>query len=144
MKKPLIHISIIYFLLIFSVPDLAAAQVGQTIEQQKKSTIYGLYQITYGAQERCKPFPKEALDIKTAIDQLWIKFPELLPLIDSSPYLSVSREFYKTRLADPNISSESDEQIRGECAYFKSLLVSMVNDAGGQQATKDMIETLKK
>lgn len=124
-------------------PTSAVAQANSNIERQKMHVVSRMYQATYGAQERCRPSKEASANLDKAVDQLRHAFPELLNLIDNSPYLLQAQEQFKTFLSNTAIKS-SDEKLAPMCNWFEYMLRQLVESKDGQQVAIDMIQTLKK
>jgi len=138
-----VFVAIAFAALIQGAPALAIAQASTNTERQKAHVVNRMYQATYGAQERCRPLKDASASLDKAIDQIRRAFPELLSLIENSPYLPQAREHFKTLLNDPTMRS-SDEALLQECRGIEYMLRQFVEAPAGQQAANEMIQTLKK
>jgi hypothetical protein len=120
----------------------ASAELSPTEDGKKMRIVSALYQATYGAQERCRLSNVASAGLEKSIDQLRRVYPELLALLDSSPYLTQVQEQFTTILRNaPEVSGGELEQ---ECEGIKFLLDQLVESSGGRAAASDMIATLKK
>lgn len=87
---------------------MAVAQAAAEVERQKAHVVSRLYQVTYGAEERCRP-QRGVIGLGKALDQFNSAFPELMRLIDGSPYLPPARDQFRKFLTDPSakVSNEA-------------------------------------
>ncbi|WP_292938431.1 hypothetical protein [Noviherbaspirillum sp.] len=135
--------AVVSVLLIQGAPTLAGAQMPSSFERQKMHVVSRMYQATYGASERCRPSKEASVSLDKAIDQIRKTFPELMTLIDNSPYLPQAREQFNAFASSTAARPTNDELVQ-ECSGMTNMLQQLVETPGGQQAANDMIQTLKK
>lgn len=129
------------FALLLQVP--AHADTQSDSERQKAHVVSRLFQVTYGAQQHCAASPEKSAAVTTAVDQFRATYPELLSLVDSSPYLPRFQENFKKFLADP-ARQASGEALVKECQSLEYMLRQLLDTPGGKQATDEYTQLLKK
>ena len=124
-------------------PTVALAQATTDVEREKAHVVSRLYQATYGAKERCRPSKEASLSLGKAINQFRLAFPELMRLVDHSPYLPPARDQFKKFLADPS-AKVSDEDLVQECQGLESLLLQFVDAPEAKDEMNKYVLLLKK
>jgi hypothetical protein len=117
---------------------LTTAQADQPIvdqERQKTHIVSRMYQATYGVQKQCN----QSASLNTAIEQVHHAYPELMRLIESSPYLPQAKAEFNS------LWSTSGEQAGiKECQEIENMLRQLLDVShGGRQAVNDMVQALK-
>ncbi len=106
-------------------------------EQYMAHTVTRMYEATYGGQEKCKS-DKDALDrLNKTVDQFRHAYPELMSLIENSPYLPQAKEHLKLG-RDP--SGKYDLQA---CRETEAILRQLLIVPEGQRAANYMVQILK-
>lgn len=119
---------------------LSISHAGQPIadqERQKAHIVSRMYQATYGAQKQCINYKDEVAKLDKAIEQFRNAYPELMRLVDSSPYLPQAKEEFNATMRSPG-----DQLPVEECLYIGNMLQQWVDNPDGQNIANDMIETL--
>jgi hypothetical protein len=137
------HLAVVIAILIQAVSTVAVAQASADAERQKAHVVSRLYQATYGAEERCRPSKEASSSFSKAMDQFRSAFPELMRLIDGSPYLPPARDQFKKFLADPS-AKVSDDALIQECRGLEYMLRQFVEAPGGKEAVNEYLQLLKK
>src|SRR4051794_25255571 len=126
MHKYRLLLVVTFAILIQAASAGAIAQAPADTERQKAHVVSRLYQATYGAQERCHSSKEASLSLGKAMDQFRSSFPELIRLIDSSPYLPPAKDQFKKFLSDPS-AKVSDEALIQECRGLEYMLRQFVD-----------------
>jgi hypothetical protein len=136
-------LSIGFVFLIYSAPTMALAQGKPDVEPQKAKLVSRIYQATYGAQKRCSTSPEGAANLGKSVELFRSKFPELVRLVDSSPYFGPARDNFQKFLDDPS-TKVSDAALLQECQSVDHILHSLLDAPGGNEAVAEYIQLLKK
>jgi hypothetical protein len=134
---------VVSLVILQALPSIANAQMNTGVERQKVHMVSRMYQATYGAQERCRPSREASVKLDMAIEQFRNALPELMSLVDSSPYLPQAKEQFKVFLSKAP-APQNDQALVEECAGIADMLHQLADTPGGQKAADDMIQTLKK
>jgi hypothetical protein len=123
-----------------ALPFVASA--GNPDDAQTAKIFGRLYTVTFGAREYCEKAPAEAATAyKVQIDRFSREYPNLLALLQSSPYYEAARrdisDSVKARLAN-----ETPESLAADCNEFSYLLKSMIDDPAGRDAERGFEERL--
>lgn len=114
-----------------------AEQPNTEQERYKALTVSRMYEATYGGQVKCRS-DKDALDrLNKTVDQFRHTYPELMRLIESSPYLPQAKEKLKLN-GDPSGKYDLEE-----CRETENLLREMLIAPDGQQSANYMVQILK-
>ena len=101
-----------------------------------------LYELTFGASERCRIAPPESAQaFKSEFDRFSAKYPDLLPLLKSSPYYEPSRQQF-LRVIASMAPRDTPQSIATECTALTQLLRAMIDQPEGQKAMREYIEQL--
>jgi hypothetical protein len=104
--------------------------------------VLRLYELTFGASERCKTAPPEsAQEFKSEFDRFSAKYPDLLPPLKSSPYYEPSRQQFLQVMASM-APRDTPQSMATECKALTQLLRAMIDQPEGQKAMHEYIEQL--
>lgn len=139
------HYFLVIALTVFvqSASTVVFAQASADVEREKTLIVSRLYQSTYGAKERCRPSKEASLSLGKAIKRFRLAYPELMRLVDQSPYLPTARDQFKQFLADPS-AKISDEELVQECQGLESMLLQFVDTPGAKDEMNKFVLLLKK
>jgi hypothetical protein len=133
----------VFVLFVHTAPTKALAQSTPDTERQKAHLVSRLYQATYGAQKRCSASPEGATSIEKSLEIFRSKFPELIRLLDGSPYFGPARDNFQKFLDDPS-TKVGDSALLLECQSLEYILRSLIDAPGGNEAVAEYIQLLKK
>lgn len=120
----------------FTLLTTAQADQPATDEARQKAHIVSrLYQATYGAQEQCSSHKDVAANLDKTIDQFRRAYPELMRLVESSPYLPQAKEGFKAIWNGSRMSPQ-------ECRETANILRQFLDAPNGQQEANRMIQIL--
>jgi hypothetical protein len=137
------HLAVVLAMFFQAAPAVAVAQSTVDVERQKAHVVSRLYQATYGAELRCRPSKEASSSFSKAMDQFRSAFPELMRLIDGSPYLPPAREQFNKFLADPS-AKVSDEALIEECRGLEYMLRLFIEAPGGKDTVNGYLQLLRK
>jgi hypothetical protein len=126
-----------------TLPGWVHAQASPDMERQKAHIVSRMYQATYGAQERCRSAEEASEGLDKAIGQLRGTLPELMTLVDASPYLPQAQAQFKAMHGKAPAVQDRRSLIE-ECAAIENLLRQLIETPGGKKAASDMIDILRK
>lgn len=129
-------------LLTQSVPTLALAQEAAPTEGQKAKVVSRVYQATYGAQLRCGASPEWETHGKT-LERFRSTYPELIQLVDSSPFFPVAKESFQGFLVANPPSKVSEKNLTLECESLEAILRSLIDGPGAREAVAGYVQLLK-
>lgn len=129
--------------LVCAVSTVVQSQGLPGAEREKAKVVSRMYQVTSGAQERCRSSPTTSANLDKEVDQFRRAYSELSNLIDGSPYLPQARERFNAFLSSA-AARPSDESLVRECAGIAEMLRQFAETPGGRQAADEMLQTLKK
>lgn len=132
--------AVVVLMQVFSTQALARDI--SAVEGQKSKIVFRLYQATYGAQLRCSDSPEWAHLGKT-LDRFRSTYPELIQLVDKSRYFTAAKEnFQGFMIANPT-SKMSEKNLTKECETLESILRSLIDAPGGNDAVAGYVQQLK-
>ena len=116
-------------MLVLLSSSVTAASLSE-IEQQKSRIVKGLYQLTDGALASC---PKEnAADFNETLSLFIQRFPEVMALVKSSPYLPTVKQ--------KNI--EATVALTQQCLFKQRMLNNMTVTEEGEKTMAKALQTL--
>jgi hypothetical protein len=133
----------VFVLFVHTAPAKALAQGTPDTERQKEHLVFRLYQATYGAEKRCSASPEGSASIGKSLEIFRSKFPELIRLLDGSPYFGPARDNFQKFLENPS-TKVGDTALLLECESLEYILRSFIDAPGGNEAIAEYIQLLKK
>ncbi|MBD8528902.1 MULTISPECIES: hypothetical protein [unclassified Massilia] len=125
-----------------TLPFGAHAQRVPDVEKEKAKLVYRLYQATYGAQQRCGA--SAGASHGETLVRFRAAYPELVGLLDASPYLAQARDRY-TALQDSGALPQLDNAgLRRECEGLEAILRALIDAQGSAEAAAGYVDLLKK
>lgn len=125
-----------------TLPFGAHAQRVPDVEKEKAKLVYRLYQATYGAQQRCGA--SAGASHGATLARFRAAYPELVALLDASPYLAQARDRFTTLQESGALPQPDEEGLRGECQRLESILRSLIDAPGSAEAVAGYVDLLKK
>ena len=124
-----------------ALPTGAHAQRAPDVEKERAKLVYRLYQATYGAQQRCGA---SAPSHGETLARFLSAYPELITLLDASPYLAQARDRF-TALQDSGALPQLDEEgLRRECRGLEAMLRALIDAPGSAEAVAGYVDILKR
>jgi hypothetical protein len=124
-----------------TLPFGAHAQRVPDVEKEKAKLVYRLYQATYGAQQRCGASHSSHGE---TLARFRSAYPELVALLDASPYLAQARDRFTTLLDSGALPQPGEEGLRSECRGLEAILRALIDASGSAQAVAGYVDLLKK
>lgn len=127
---------------LFSI-SVAAAQ-DAPIDKQKAKIVSRVYQLTYGADALCKRFSsQESAQVSSAVIRFKKAYPELMMLVEQSPYFEPAKSRFAEKL-ERIAESASNDPRKAVCQESLILLNQFIDTANGKEGILDVITQLKK
>jgi len=124
-----------------ALPIGAHAQRVPDVEEDKAKLVYRLYQATYGAQQRCGA---SAPSHGETLARFRSAYPELVALLDASPYLAQARGRFATLQETGALPQLEEKGLRGECQGLEAILRALLDAPGSAEAVAGYVDILKK
>lgn len=124
-----------------TLPFGAHAQRAPDVEKDKAKLVYRLYQATYGAQQRCGA--SDPSDGAT-LARFRSVYPELVALLDASPYLAQARDRFTTLQDSGALPQPGEAGLRSECQGLEAILRALIDAPGSAEAVAGYVDLLKK
>ncbi len=125
-----------------AIPTAALAEGTPATPVEKAKVVSRLYQATYGAQLRCGASPEWATHGKT-LERFRSTYPELIQLVDSSPYFPAAKEGFQGFLVANPPSKVSEKNLTLECESLEAILRSLIDGPGAREAVAGYVQLLK-
>ena len=125
-----------------ALPAGAHAQRVPDVEKEKAKLVYRLYHATYGAQQRCGA--SAGASHGETLARFRAAYPELVALLDASPYMAQARDRFMTLLDSGALPQPDEEGLRGECQGLEAILRALIDAPGSAEAVAGYVDILKK
>jgi hypothetical protein len=111
------------------------------VERKKRHLVSRFYEITKSGATKC-PIEKYP-GYHSALSRFQATFPELIPLIDASPYRSYAEQMNSQAEWSGFAKSEALKQRDSTCRFYEEAMNANAQDERGQKAIREVIEQLK-
>jgi hypothetical protein len=114
------------------------------IDKRKAQIVSRFYEATYGADSMCKRFsPQESPQVSNAVKRFKEVYPEIMQLVDQSPYLDRARLNFET-LMEKMAERASKNPKEAACQEALYILQQSVETKSGRDAVLNSIMEFKK
>lgn len=130
-------------LLTHSIGASAQDQSTAGIERQKEKIVARMVQATDVAQQRCSTTAAAPNHART-YERFRARYPELISLVEHSPYFAPSRDYFQNLLATDALPKLNEQDLLHECQSLEYMLRALIDAPGGTEAVAGYVELLKK
>lgn len=123
-----------------STPVIQSNQLSD-VERKKRHLVSRFYEITKWGATRC-PIEKYP-GYHSALSRFQAAFPELIPLIDASPYRAYAEQMNSQAELSDVAKREALKSRDGACKFYEEIMNGNAQDERGQKAVREVIEVLK-
>lgn len=124
--------SSVFLLLTHSIGASAQDQSRSGIERQKEMIVSRIAQATDVAQQRCST-TAAAPNHARIYERFRARYPELISLVEHSPYFAPSRDYFQTLLATDGLPRMNEQDLLHECQSLEYMLRALMDAPGGNR-----------
>lgn len=114
----------------------------QQTEETKLAVVDQLYKITDGVQGHCKASPEASPDVDKAVEEFRAAYPELMELVDHSPYLPTAKVHFNAAMKEFSKREGHDELVM-TCRAVANMLRQFIETTAMKEQVAKFVQALR-